>query len=96
MFATTANTHMAKQDKLLRRVLSGTSDTNVSFEQLRGLLTWLGFEERAPGGSHYTYSHPDLTEILTVPRRKPLKPIYVRKTRELILRHRLAGPDAGP
>ena len=86
---------MAKHTKLLRLVLSGTSDTNVSFADLRRLLVWLGFDERTSGGSHYTYSHPDLPEILTVPRRKPLKPVYVRKTRELILRYKLAGPDAG-
>jgi hypothetical protein len=36
---------------------------------------------RAPkgGGSHYTVSHPALAEILTIPRRRPLLPIYVRR-----------------
>lgn len=86
---------MSKQSKLLRRVLSGTSDANVSFEELSRLLAWLGFDERTSGGSHYTYSREGIPEILTIPRRTPLKPIYVRKARELILRHKLAGPDAG-
>ena len=87
---------MSKLSKRLRRVLSGTSDNNVSFEEIRGLLLWLGFEERNPGGSHHTFSRSDIGEILTIPKRKPLKPVYVRKVRELILRHRLGDPDADP
>jgi hypothetical protein len=31
------------------------------------------------GGSHYTVSHPDMAAILTVPARRPIKPVYIRK-----------------
>jgi hypothetical protein len=31
------------------------------------------------GGSHYKVSHPSQREILTVPFRKPIKPVYIRK-----------------
>ena len=31
------------------------------------------------GGSHYKISHPSQREILTVPSRRPIKPVYVRK-----------------
>jgi hypothetical protein len=31
------------------------------------------------GGSHYNVSHVSQREILTVPFRRPIKPIYVRK-----------------
>jgi predicted RNA binding protein YcfA (HicA-like mRNA interferase family) len=31
------------------------------------------------GGSHYKVSHPSQRDILTIPARRPLKPIYIRK-----------------
>jgi hypothetical protein len=30
-------------------------------------------------GSHYDLSHPDLPDILTIPARRPLKAVYIRK-----------------
>ena len=31
------------------------------------------------GGSHYKLSHASQREILTVPRARPVKPVYIRK-----------------
>lgn len=31
------------------------------------------------GGSHYKISHPQMIEKLTVPFRRPIKPVYIRK-----------------
>jgi hypothetical protein len=31
------------------------------------------------GGSHYKVSHPAMPEILTVPYRRPVKAVYIRK-----------------
>ena len=31
------------------------------------------------GGSHYKVSHPSQQAILTVPRARPVKPVYIRK-----------------
>ena len=31
------------------------------------------------GGSHYKISHASRNEILTVPFRRPIKPVYIRK-----------------
>jgi len=31
------------------------------------------------GGSHYKISHPSQREILTIPFRRPIKPVYIRK-----------------
>ena len=31
------------------------------------------------GGSHYKVAHPSQREILTVPFRRPIKPVYIRK-----------------
>ena len=84
---------MSRHSKALARILQGTADVSVTFEELRAVLLRLGLEEHAPSGSsHYTYSHPSAREILTIPRRKPLKPVYVRKARAFIVDNRLA-PD---
>jgi hypothetical protein len=31
------------------------------------------------GGSHYTLSHPAALEILTIPARRPIKPVYIKR-----------------
>jgi hypothetical protein len=31
------------------------------------------------GGSHYKVAHASQRDILTIPRRRPVKPVYVRK-----------------
>lgn len=31
------------------------------------------------GGSHYKISHPSRRDILTVPSRRPIKPVYIRR-----------------
>jgi hypothetical protein len=36
------------------------------------------------GGSHYKVSHPSLRDILTIPNRRPVKAVYVRKLMDLI------------
>ena len=86
---------MSKADKLLSRLLRGTSDASFSFEELRRVLLRLGFEQRAPKGSHYTFAHPNVPTILTVPKRTPLKPIYVKKARAIITENGLAD-DGSP
>jgi hypothetical protein len=40
---------MGKREKLLRRILSGQSDYNVSFDELVNLLLSLGFKMRHEG-----------------------------------------------
>ena len=36
------------------------------------------------GGSHYKISHPAAREILTIPYRRPIKPVYIRKLVKLV------------
>jgi hypothetical protein len=31
------------------------------------------------GGSHYKVGHPRMTEKLTIPYKRPIKPVYIRK-----------------
>ena len=38
------------------------------------------------GGSHYKVSHGSLSAIMTIPRRRPIKPVYIRKLVEMVAR----------
>lgn len=71
---------MGHYRKLYEKIKRNPKDVN--FKDLDKLLRKVGgFERRNPkgGSSHYTYFHPDLKEIITVPKDKPLKPFYVKR-----------------
>ena len=38
----------------------------------------LGCEPPMGGGSHWKISSPNLNEILTIPARRPIKPVYIK------------------
>lgn len=81
---------MSKLEKWLLLVLSGASDTNLPFSDLRGLLIKLGFEERVKG-SHHIYSRADVVEILNLQERNgKAKPYQVRQVRDVILKYQMA------
>ena len=53
---------MGKHDKLLIQILRGTSDANISFDDLCKLLINLGFKERIKG-SHHIFTKDNIEEI---------------------------------
>ncbi|MEZ4493651.1 MAG: type II toxin-antitoxin system HicA family toxin [Dehalococcoidia bacterium] len=73
---------MAKHDRQLERIRR--ADRNVRPEELRAVLERYGFSLRSVHGSHWIYRHPALARRLSVPYRRPLKPIYVRMSLEAI------------
>lgn len=82
---------MAKYDKLLARILGGTADANISFEELRHLLKRLGFAERIRG-DHYIFIRDGVAEILNLqPKGAKAKPYQVKQVRGVIVKYRLAG-----
>ncbi len=82
---------MSKQEKALRKVLPGTSDNNVSFSELCGVLRDLGFVERVRG-SHRIFTRSDVAEIINLqPQSGMAKGYQVRQVRELIGRYELGG-----
>ena len=81
---------MSKTEKLLLKVLRGTSDRNIAFADLRRLLLKLGFEERMGKGSHRIFFRDDVEEILNIqPKGNKAKPYQVKQVREVILKYRL-------
>jgi predicted RNA binding protein YcfA (HicA-like mRNA interferase family) len=82
---------VSRAAKILQKVLSGTSDANVKFADLRHLLSQLGFEERIRG-SHHIFSHPAIPEILNLqPRQAKAKRYQVKQIRQVIQNRGLAG-----
>ena len=80
---------MGKWDKLLERVLRGTSDASISFDDLCGLLERLGFERRTRG-SHNVFRRPGVIEKPNLQRAGSKAKVYqVRQVRDIILRYRL-------
>lgn len=78
-------------NKTLEKVLLGNSDSNIRFQDLRGLLISLGFSERIKG-SHHIFAKSGVQEILNIqPLNTNAKPYQVKQLRNLILRYRLAG-----
>ena len=82
---------MAQYDKLLARILQGTSDANIPFEALRVLLSRLGFAERIRG-DHHIFTKDAIAEILNLqPKGGKGKPYQVKQVRQVIVRYKLAG-----
>ena len=84
---------MAKDDKLLLKVLQGAADANIRFSELRYLLVRLRFIERIRG-DHHIFTKPGVEEILNLqPKGSSAKPYQVRQIRGVILKYKLAGGE---
>jgi hypothetical protein len=80
---------MGKTEKTLTAILRGTSDANISFNDLCLLLKDLGFSERIRG-DHFIYSKDGIAEILNVqPIGNKAKPYQIKQVRNLILKYKL-------
>jgi len=76
--------------KNTEKILSGTSDANIKFTDLRKLVISLGFNERIKG-DHFIYSKSGMTEIINIQPKKDgkAKPYQVNQVRKLILKYKL-------
>ena len=84
---------MNRHERLLHNILRGRSDANIRFSDLRGLMTYLGFEERIRG-SHHLFDKDGIVEIVNLQSRGGYaKPYQVRQVRQLILKYKLGGED---
>ena len=83
---------MSRLEKLLEKILRGTADANLAFDELRFVLERLEFEERIRG-SHHIFSRSDVAEILNLQPRQggKAKPYQVKQVREVILKYKLGG-----
>lgn len=74
----------------MEKILSGLSDKNIRFSELRNLLLGLGFNERIKG-DHHIFTKSGIAEIINL---QPLKDgrakVYqVKQVRGIILSYKL-------
>jgi predicted RNA binding protein YcfA (HicA-like mRNA interferase family) len=82
---------MGMHEKLLLKILSGTSDANISFEDLCSLLKDFGFEMRIRG-SHHIFRKEEIAEKINLQRDgNKAKPYQVKQVRTVIIKHKLGG-----
>jgi len=81
---------MGNYDKLIDKILRGSSDANIPFDDLRGLLIRLGFDERIRG-SHHVYRKEGIEEKINLQQDdSKAKPYQVRQVRFIIIKYHLA------
>jgi hypothetical protein len=84
---------MSKHQKLLLKILRGTSDAHIPFEGLRNVLLHLQFKERIKG-DHHIFTREDIEEILNLqPKGSQAKPYQVRQVRQALVKYQLGGSD---
>lgn len=82
---------MTRWDKLIDRILRGTSDAGIGFDDLCTLLTHLGFALRVRG-SHHLFSKPGIVERINLQRDGAnAKPYQVRQVRGIIVKYKLGS-----
>ena len=82
---------MGKHEKLLLKILSGSSDANILFEDLCNLLNDVGFEIRVRG-SHHIFRKEGVVEKINLQREgNKAKPYQVKQVRNVILKYKLGG-----
>ena len=80
---------MGKYEKLLQVVLHGTSDANISFDDLCNLLRRLGFDERSRG-SHHIFRKQGIEERINLQKDDSRAKIYqVRQVRAILIKYEL-------
>lgn len=84
---------MGKYEKLIQKIISGTSDKNIDFADLCKLLIRLDFNERIKG-DHHIFTREDVKEIINIqPRGSKAKPYQVKQIRNLIVDYCLGEED---
>jgi predicted RNA binding protein YcfA (HicA-like mRNA interferase family) len=76
--------------KIIKKILSGSSDANIRFNDLQKLIISLGFNERIRG-DHHIYSKTGILEIINIQPKKngKSKPYQVRQIRDIIIGYKL-------
>ncbi len=82
---------MEKFDRLLLKILTGSSDANIRFSDLCNLLHRLGFDERIRG-SHHIFRKSGIEEKINLQKdNDKAKPYRVQQVRNVIVKYNLGG-----
>ena len=72
---------MSRAAKTLAQMKANALDWRI--EALKSVADAYGVTWRQPGGSHVIFRHPR-GAMLSLPARRPIKPVYIRKFVQLI------------
>nr|VFK23338.1 MAG: YcfA-like protein [Candidatus Kentron sp. LFY] len=66
---------MSKAEKLLARMRANPRGWRI--EELETIATRFRIDVRKTGGSHFVFLHPDAGLAVTIPFKRPIKPVYI-------------------
>ena len=82
---------MGQREKLIIKILSGASDSNINFADICKLLESFGFSLRIKG-DHHIFSRNDVEEIINIqPKTGKTKSYQVKQIRNIIIKYKLGG-----
>jgi hypothetical protein len=73
---------MANMDKILKKMRTNLLNWNIG--HFETIARHYDIEVRKTSGSHVIFTHEQWVESLSVPSRRPIKPIYVKKFLKMI------------
>jgi predicted RNA binding protein YcfA (HicA-like mRNA interferase family) len=73
---------MSKAGKLVERMRANPRDWRM--ESLETVAGRYGIQVRKTGGSHFVFLHPNSDIAVTIPFKRPIKPIYISRFLALI------------
>lgn len=75
---------MTRLEKLFIKILHAPKE--LRFEELQRVLMQLGYLASSGKGSHMVFRHQTYP-VVVVPRRSPVKRVYIEQVREVLRRH---------
>lgn len=84
---------MTHKSKLMSKILSGKSDTNINFRELCSFLESIGFEIRTKG-SHFIFRKIGIPMMITLQNDgTEAKPYQIKQIRKLLINYNLGDID---
>lgn len=84
---------MGKHQKLITKILRGSSDKNIGFDELCNLLIHLNFSERVKG-SHHVFRREGVAELVNLQKDgSKAKTYQVKQVRSILIDYKLADDD---
>ena len=73
---------MGKTNKIIQKMRNNPKDWRI--ESLEAISQGLGIQIRKSGGSHVVFMHDNSDLLVTIPAKRPIKPIYIKQFLTLI------------
>ena len=73
---------MANVEKILQKMQTNMTDWNIG--HFETIARHFNIEVRKTSGSHVIFRHEQWIESLSIPAKRPIKPVYVKKFLKMI------------